>query len=299
MDTDTLPASIPASQATTSPFVSYAQNFEDVMLRRALNDVTEGRYVDIGAGEPDADSVTLAFYKANWRGINVEPLAGPYSRLVKARPGDINLNLALGSSVGEAVLYVVGSETGLSTLDPQFAAHYAAEGWPVEERRVPITTLAELCNVHVIGEIHFLKIDAEGAELDILRGADFTRWRPWIILVEATLPNSQIPSHEAWEDVLTNNGYEFCYFDGLNRFYLSEEQAGSLRPAFAIPPNFTDNFVLARMMQSPVDGLAAERPFENGCGGSVWNDSSLGCGPKRTEAGWPTLPARPSGIRLT
>ena len=43
-------------------FVSYAQNFEDVMLWRALKHVENGYYVDIGAQDPVFDSVSLAFY---------------------------------------------------------------------------------------------------------------------------------------------------------------------------------------------------------------------------------------------
>ena len=77
--------------------------------------------------------------------------------------------------------------------------------------------------------------------------------------MEATLPNSQIPSHETWEDILTNSDYQFCYFDGLNRFYLSKEQASSLLPAFAAPPNVTDNFVLARSASASTNGLDAEQ----------------------------------------
>ena len=53
-------------------FVSYAQNFEDVMLWRALSDVKQGHYIDIGAQDPVINSVSLAFYEAGWRGIHVE-----------------------------------------------------------------------------------------------------------------------------------------------------------------------------------------------------------------------------------
>jgi len=52
---------------------SYAQNFEDVMLWRALKHVEKGFYVDIGAQDPLVDSVSLAFYEHGWRGVNVEP----------------------------------------------------------------------------------------------------------------------------------------------------------------------------------------------------------------------------------
>ena len=49
-------------------FVSYAQNFEDVMLWRALKHVENGFYVDIGAQDPLVDSVSLAFYEHGWQG---------------------------------------------------------------------------------------------------------------------------------------------------------------------------------------------------------------------------------------
>ena len=58
------------------PFVSHAQNFEDVMLHRALRHVTKGFYVDIGADHPTDLSVTKAFYDRNWRGIGLIPQSG-------------------------------------------------------------------------------------------------------------------------------------------------------------------------------------------------------------------------------
>ena len=54
-------------------FVSYAQNWEDVMLWRALGHVGQGFYVDVGAFSPDEHSVTRAFYDLGWSGINIEP----------------------------------------------------------------------------------------------------------------------------------------------------------------------------------------------------------------------------------
>ncbi|HZF37393.1 MAG TPA: FkbM family methyltransferase, partial [Blastocatellia bacterium] len=44
-------------------FISYAQNFEDVMLWRALKHIDRGFYIDVGANDPDLDSVTKAFYE--------------------------------------------------------------------------------------------------------------------------------------------------------------------------------------------------------------------------------------------
>ena len=54
-------------------FVSHAQNYEDVMLWRALRQVADGFFIDIGAQSADLDSVTRAFSERGWRGLNVEP----------------------------------------------------------------------------------------------------------------------------------------------------------------------------------------------------------------------------------
>ena len=56
--------------------VSHAQNFEDVILNRALEDVESGFYIDIGANDPDIDSVTRYFYEKGWSGIKIEPFKG-------------------------------------------------------------------------------------------------------------------------------------------------------------------------------------------------------------------------------
>jgi len=64
---------------------SYAQNFEDVILWRALKHVERGCYVDIGAWDPVIDSVSLAFYEQGWRGLHVEPEPSAAARLRQAR----------------------------------------------------------------------------------------------------------------------------------------------------------------------------------------------------------------------
>src|SRR5438876_94314 len=65
--------------------------------------------------------------------------------------------------------------------------------------------------------------------------------RPWIVLVESTKPHSQEPSFAGWEPALLALGYEFVYFDGLNRFYVSAEHP-ELKPSFGPGPNVFDDF---------------------------------------------------------
>jgi FkbM family methyltransferase len=223
-------------------FISYAQNFEDVMLWRALKDVEPGFYIDVGAADATIDSVTRAFYERGWRGINIEPEPELFRKLAAARPEDINLDIAVGGKSGEAPFFAVVGE-GLSTLVPNVADAARNRGFRIEELRVCTRTLAEICERHAKTPIHFLKIDVEGAEWDVLAGADFTAYRPWIVIVEATFPMTQIDTYGEWEPLLFSAGYRFVWFDGLNRFYLAEEQYGALGPHFAHPVNFFDEFV--------------------------------------------------------
>jgi len=225
-------------------FLSYAQNFEDVLLWRALKGVRQGFYIDVGAQHPDVDSVTRAFYDRGWNGINVEPVPSAARRLREARGRDITLQLALGAAPGRERFFVVEG-TGLSTLDPVALTRAQERGFAATPIETEVATLAEICRQHVSEAIHFLKIDVEGAEAAVLAGADFAAFRPWIVLVEATAPLSGEPTHATWEPGLLAGGYRFAWFDGLNRFYVAEEQAAWLLPLLQVPPNVGDDFLRA------------------------------------------------------
>jgi FkbM family methyltransferase len=240
-----LPHTLVILSGSFMPLVSSAQNQEDIMLWRALRQVRDGFYIDVGAADPAALSVTRIFYEHGWRGINLEPNPDYFAALSKARPRDINLAVGVGREAGPKTFYDVGS-SGLSTLDAAIAAHHRTNGWTVTEQTIEILTLAEICRRHrPEGPIHFLKVDVEGGEGDVLAGADFGAFRPWIVLVEATLPLSQERSYAAWEPILTDQGYTFVWFDGLNRFYVSNETESQLREHFLVQPNVFDEFLPA------------------------------------------------------
>lgn len=238
-----------------SPFVSYAQNREDVVLARALRpDDRTGFWVDVGAGDPVLDSVTAAFAQRGWRGVNVEPLPLEHERLCAARPIDTNLRIALGATAGLGTLFVEPAETGerpgpdapidrgASTMVPEFAARYRADGQEFTPIEVAVWTLAQVVADHVPGPVDFLKVDVEGFERDVLAGADWSRFRPRIVVMEATVPKSDEPNHEAWESMLFDVGYRFAMFDGLNRFYAHVDEPALLQ-RLAIPANVFDDFV--------------------------------------------------------
>src|SRR5271163_2168303 len=217
-------------------FISYAQNLEDVMLYRALREVKEGFYIDVGAQDPTIDSVTKAFYERGWRGINIEPNEEYFRKLQHDRPHDVNLQSAVGRETGVISLYEV-AHTGLSTESAVYARRHEEAGYEVHLRsNVPCTTLDRICIDRDVQTVHFLKIDVEGSERAVLEGFSFEKVRPWIVVLESTEPRFNREVSAEWEDLLLAGHYQFVYFDGLNRFYVAEEHA-DLAKHFSCPPN--------------------------------------------------------------
>ncbi|WP_052697910.1 FkbM family methyltransferase [Luteibacter yeojuensis] len=222
-------------------FISFAQNAEDVILYRALRHVENGFYIDIGAQDPVTDSVTRAFYDRGWHGINVEPVPRWFKRLEEDRPRDVNIQAIVADARGVETIREVDG-TGLSTVDEAIAEQHLREGHVIREFEVRQLTLDDICREHGVTTIHFLKVDVEGHEAKVLAGAAFQEFRPWIALVEATAPNSQVETHHAWEPRLLAHNYTFVYADGLNRFYVANEKLDDLKDAFRYPPNFFDDY---------------------------------------------------------
>lgn len=218
--------------------ISYAQNFEDVMLWRALGHVKDGFYIDIGAQDPLIDSVSLAFHEQGWRGIHVEPTPHYAELLRQTRPKDIVIQAAVDAKSGILSFYEF-PDTGLSTGDRQIAEKHINSGFRVQEILVPGVTLDEVFSRVSGKEIHWLKIDVEGGEKQVLEGWRCSSLRPWIVLIESTYPNTQIETHQQWESLILAKGYTFAYFDGLSCFYIADGH-DELFKAFSSGPNVFD-----------------------------------------------------------
>jgi len=192
---------------------------EDVILNYVLREYVtrqDGYYVDVGANHPWFGSVTQWFYQNGWHGINIEPLEREYRMLCQYRHRDINLHCAVSNESGSLTLY---SNEGGTTAVTEYASKEQ------QSFSVPVTTLKAIFDEHIPNEqnVHFLKIDVEGYEKNVLSGADFNRVRPWIIVIESTRPFSYIPTHNVWENILINNNYLFVMQQDVNRYYVAKE----------------------------------------------------------------------------
>jgi len=241
--------------------ISYAQNFEDVILARAFKEQPSGFYIDVGVWQATEHSVTRHFYDLGWSGVNIEPLPGNFEAIRAARPRDININAAASAHPGPLVFHEV-RQTGLSTSRKDYAAMHASAGFDVRDVEVQCISLKTVCDQHAQGRvIDFLKIDVEGAEADVVASADWKLYRPRIVVIEATVPLSPEVSYLDWEPTVLGAGYVFCYFDGLNRWFAREEEP-ELRAAFHSPPNPFDGYRLAQVVDLERDLSVARRELQ-------------------------------------
>jgi FkbM family methyltransferase len=214
---------------------SFSQNFEDVYIYRAFRDVAEGFYIDVGAFDPVVDSVTKLFYDLGWSGINIEP--GPLFPNFESRTRDINLPYAISSKEGEILFHYNAADPGTSTTVP---SRQSVETTSIQSYKVTSMTLEAVVRAHAPDRhIHFIKLDIEGAEWEVLRSTDWNSVRPELLIAESSLPYTNTRRDDGWADHMKSFGYDEIFFDGINTYYLREESRHR-GAAFEFPVNVLD-----------------------------------------------------------
>jgi FkbM family methyltransferase len=169
--------------------VAYSQEGEDLILKRILDPLDVGFYVDVGAFSPKWLSNTYTFYIKGWRGINIDARPGSMAHFAKIRPRDINLELAISDCPGRLTYYMFDPPTlnGFSTQLSQARATSAAARL-LGTKDLITRSLAEVLDEHLppSQQIDFLTVDVEGFDLQVLRSNDWSRFRPTLVLMEVS-----------------------------------------------------------------------------------------------------------------
>lgn len=218
--------------------VYYAQNREDLILEAFFPDTQVGFYVDVGAYDPDCDSVTKLFYQKGWRGINIEPQQKRYKKFLRSRSRDINVNAGIGARNGFLQLRSY-KNNGLSTFSPVMRDEYVVLSSPdtdsYEDVKTQVYTLRSLFQKYKVLSVDFLKVDVEGFEYEVLEGNDWDKYRPKVICLES---NHMVKN---WKKYLTSQDYTFIFFDGLNEYY-ADARDESVSKSFS----YVDHIIMKR-----------------------------------------------------
>jgi len=139
---------------------------------------------------------------------------------------------ALGSQTSQADLYVVqGAQTGCNSLRPPQVSE------PVSATRVEVRTLDDFVKRNGLTRVHFIKIDVEGSEMEVLKGAtNFFQNPPLpVLLVEVSDLRTAAWNYKANEILtfLRERGYTF----------FSISASGSL-----VPASCSDDYIDANLV---------------------------------------------------
>jgi FkbM family methyltransferase len=196
--------------------ITYAQYNEDIIIDSLIGDIKKGFYVDIGANFSKTDSVTMRFYNEGWSGINVEPIKSLHNKLKIDRPRDKNLNIGIDSKTGIKKFREYTKIHGHSTFNLESSINKAKDSEYVEYE-VRVKTLNDIFIEEDVKKIHFLKIDVEGYEYNVIAGNNWEKFRPEVLCIESNHVDKD------WRPILLSNKYTLVIQDGLNEYYLANE----------------------------------------------------------------------------
>ena len=163
----------------------FSQTGEDGILNSICPPL--GFYIDVGAHHPLRYSNTHILYRRGWRGINIEPTPEAKKLFDLHRPGDLNLEMAVGRQKTKSTFYAF-EEGCYNTFDAVRAKEITKKkiSKMTTAQKIPLQPLGEICKTYIArGQaVHLLTVDAEGKDTEILETHDWKNYRPRHVVVE-------------------------------------------------------------------------------------------------------------------
>lgn len=192
---------------------SYSQWGEDRLVWEFFDRRAAGYFLEAGAFHPTQLSQTYLLEKKGWQGILVEPMPDQIEAFTEKRPNSRLVRKALGApeQAGTELTFIVpAGEMSLARLLADNEKPAANQ----RSLRVPLTTISEVLVEAKAPCLDYLSLDLEGHELAALRGLDFNRWRPRLIVIEDRVED--LTQHQ----FLRQQGYQLVYRTGCNNWYV-------------------------------------------------------------------------------
>lgn len=172
-----------------------------------------GIFVEVGAYDPVDYSQTYHLEQAGWSGILVEPVREAAEKLRRQRRARV-FEVACAGPEDHGATRPLRIAGALTTLR---AKSHVTEFVSTETRDVRLVTLDSLLDEAGIERVDFLSVDVEGAEIDVLRGFSFARFRPRLLLIE------DFADDLARHRYVSAQGYKRVRRTGNNSWYVPRE----------------------------------------------------------------------------
>ena len=181
---------------------------EDTAVLNYFKDKKNGFYVDVGCYHPTHRNNTYLLHKEGWSGVNIDTSEFSIDLFNHMRPKDLNYNCAVSNKNEVIKLFYQKELSQLSTTERD-QAEIVFQG-NIKEKEVQAFTLDEILNRDRFKDIKidFLDIDVEGADLKVLEGLSFDRFKPELVCVE--IHTKEIKQSDIYK-FLINKNYELLW----------------------------------------------------------------------------------------
>jgi FkbM family methyltransferase len=198
----------------------WSQYGEDCVLSNWFPGRRDGFYVDVGAYHPTKGSNTYLLRRRGWRGVNVDLDEAKILAFRILRPGDVNVVAAVSDRVIVRAVYSDKWYSTRATLSTEIATGTDAAAFR-RTREVTTTTLTAILDASPFRDrpIDLLSVDVEGEDLNVLRGLDFGRYKPALVLVERLSTELEDILDSDLHRLLMTLGYRFANWVGYTLFY--------------------------------------------------------------------------------
>ena len=159
-------------------------NNEDTAILDYFKDRKNGFYVDVGCYHPIHRNNTHLLNKKDWSGVNIDTSEFSIDLFNYMRPKDLNYNYAISNKNEIIKLFYQKELSQLNTTEID-QAKTVFQG-NIKEKKIQAFTLDEVLNKGKFknNKIDFLDIDVEGADLKVLEGLSFNKFKPELICIE-------------------------------------------------------------------------------------------------------------------
>ena len=201
--------------------INFSSDGEDSILFKWLGGIDSGFYVDVGSHKPLFSSNTYGFYLNGWRGICIDPNPGLKLKYLLFRYSDLFINSAIvfNDNKKKNLFYYYKKNTDLNTFSKQRVdiQQKLYDRYPTKILKVDQIKVENLIELIGNKELHFLNIDIEGLEYEIIKSLLKKKVYPWCIAIEELGKTCENINKSKIKKFLNKNGY----FLGSRTFFTS------------------------------------------------------------------------------